>query len=98
MTPDGLMNFQPTTNTADNSSLASKFGTKMVARTEFGDTRLRIKKQAGTDTAFTTLNVRGTTGFIVVRRWIDQATAWTAGQIVSVYPIQTGDRADVDPE
>lgn len=98
MPADGLVNFQPTTETVDNSSLASTFGTKTNGRTSFGDSRLRLKKQSGTDTAFNTLNVRNTVGNVVVRRWIDQATAWATGQMVSVYPVITGDRADVDVE
>jgi hypothetical protein len=98
MTPDGLMNYQPTTESEDNSSLASKFTTTTNGRTSFGDARLRLKKQTGTDTAYNTLNVRDTTGYVVVRRWLDQATAWTSSQVVSVYPIITGDRADIDPD
>lgn len=87
---DGLEGFEPSTAKVDNTSIESTFGTSTPGRTEFGDTALVLKKQSGTDTTFTTLNTKGTTGYIVIRDGIDADTAWTAAQIAAVYPVTTG--------
>lgn len=97
MTADGLIGYEPSTADVDTSSLASTFDTKTIGRDSFGDTMLRIKKQSGTDTAYNTLT-RGTEGYIVVRRYVDQATAWTAAQKVAVYPIICGSARELAPE
>lgn len=97
MTPDGLVGFEPSTADVDNSALNSTFDTKTIGRDSFSGTMLRLKKQSGTDTAWTTL-VRGTTGYIVVRRYMDNSTAWAASQAVNVYPIICGQRRELSPE
>lgn len=97
LTPDGLQNFQADTADVDNSSMASKFDTVVPGRASFKNSALKLKKQLTGDTTFTTLTVQGTTGFIVVRRYIDQATAWAASQLVEVYPIATGFYQPQDP-
>jgi hypothetical protein len=96
ITPDGLIGFEPATADVDNSALNSTFDTKTIGRDSFSGTMLRLKKQSGTDTAWTTL-VRGTTGYIVVRRYMDNATAYAAGQPVNVYPIICGQRRELAP-
>src|SRR5258708_36513503 len=68
MTPDGLTGFEPTTADVDNSSLNSTFDTKTIGRDSFSGTKLILKKQSGTDTAYATL-LRGVAGYIVVRRY-----------------------------
>jgi len=98
ITADGLVGYEPTTAEVDNSSLASVFDTKTIGRASFSGTMLRLKKQSGTDTARTIFATRGTTGYIVIRRWVAEATAWTAAQIVSVYPVTVGDIRDLPPE
>ncbi len=97
MTPDGLVGFEADTAVVDNTSLASTFDTNIIGRDSFANTMLRIKKQTGTDTAYTTL-VRDALGFIVVRRYIAQTTAWTAGQKVSVFPVVCGTKKELSPE
>ena len=97
MTADGLQGFQASTATVDNSSLESQFDTNTIGRDSFSGTKLRLKKQSGTDTAYTTLT-RGTTGYIVVRRGILASTAWTSGQAVEVYPITCAQTGHVDYE
>ncbi len=94
---DGLIGFKPETATIDNSSLADTFDTNRPGRPSFSGTMLRFKKQDGTDTIFDTL-VYDTSGFIVIRRYILQGTAWAAGQKVEVYPITCGFEQHVDPE
>lgn len=97
ITPDGLIGFEATTSEVDNSSLASTFDTKTIGRTQFSGTMFRLKKQSGTDTPFTTL-VRGYTAFVVIRRNVLETTAWTAAQVVSIFPTICGDRRDLAPE
>lgn len=92
ITADGLIGFTAETAKVDNSSLADTFDTVGVGRVSYGDTRLRLKKQSGTDTVYTTLT-RLTTGYIVIRRGVATGTAWTSGQAVEVYPIVCGERS-----
>lgn len=96
MTPDGLKGFQPDTADADNSSLASKFNTVTNGRDSFKNTSVMLKKQTGTDTIYNTMT-RDTAGYIVIRRDIDQATAWASGQPVEVYPVICGQTQRQDP-
>lgn len=96
MTPDGLTGFEPTTADVDNSALNSTFDTKTIGRDSFSGTKLILKKQSGTDTAYTTLT-RGTAGFIVVRRYLDNGTAWASSQVVEVYPIICGQTRNLAP-
>lgn len=97
ITADGLVGFEPTTAEVDTSSLASTFNTKNIGRDDFSGTMLRLKKQSGTDTAYTTL-VRGATGYIVIRRDIAETTAWASSQSVEVYPVICGQRKRLAPE
>lgn len=89
ITADGLMGFEATTAEVDTSALSSTFDTKTPGRDSFSGTGLRIKKQDGTDTIFNTL-VKGTTGYIVIRRGVTSTTAWAAAQKVEVYPVTVG--------
>lgn len=97
LTADGLMGLQPDTADVDTSSLASTFNTTVNGRTSFSNTRLRLKKQSGTDTIFTTL-VRDTAGYLVIRRSVTQATAFASAQALEVYPALCGEVARMDPE
>jgi len=96
LTPDGLMGFEPTTADVDNSALDSTFDTVTIGRDSFSDTKLQFKKQASGDTAYTTLT-RGTTGYIVIRRYIASGTAYASSQAVEVYPIICGQTIAVTP-
>lgn len=96
MTPDGLVGFEPSTADVDNSALNSTFDTKTIGRDSFSGTKLIMKKQASGDTAYNTLT-RGTTGFIVVRRYIDNNTAWASTQVVEVYPVIFGQTRNLAP-
>lgn len=97
MTADGLAGFRPETADVDTSSLDSTFSTMVNGRTSFSGTMLRLKKQSGTDTIFTTL-VRDTAGYVVIRRSIAASTAWASAQAVEVYPALCGEVARLDPE
>lgn len=97
MTADGLNGFRPDTADVDTSSLDSTFSTMVNGRTSFSGTLLRLKKQSGTDTIFTTL-VRDAAGYVVIRRSIAASTAWASSQAVEVYPALCGEVARVDPE
>lgn len=97
LTADGLSGLQPDTADVDTSSLASTFNTMVNGRSSFSNTRLRLKKQSGTDTIFTTL-VRDTAGYLVIRRSITQSTAFASAQGLEVYPALCGEVARMDPE
>jgi hypothetical protein len=97
LTADGLTGLQPDTADVDTSSLASTFNTMVNGRSSFSNTRLRLKKQSGTDTIFTTL-VRDTAGYLVIRRSIAESTAYASAQGLEVYPALCGEVARMDPE
>jgi hypothetical protein len=97
ITADGLVGFEASTAEVDTTSLASTFDTKGIGRDAFSGTMLRLKKQSGTDVAYTTLQ-RGTTGHIVIRRDVTETTAWAAAQAVEVYPIVCGRERNLAPE
>ncbi|MFE7398852.1 hypothetical protein [Streptomyces sp. NPDC057557] len=96
ITPDGLK-LDPSTADVDTSSLASKFDTKTAGRVGF-DAELTFKRgdNPTDDAPFSTLKY-GVSGFLVVRRGVDYATAWTIGQKVEVYPIICGEPANTSP-
>jgi len=96
MTPDGLTGFEPTTADVDNSALNSTFNTVTIGRDSFSGTKLIFKKQATGDTAYNTLT-RNTTGFIVVRRYLAESTAWASTQVVEVYPVIFGQTRNLAP-
>lgn len=97
MTPDGLMNFQPSTNKVPNRKLDGLFETSDVGTTSFGDMGLKFYKQSGTDTIFNTLT-KYTAGYVVVRKSIAVATAYATSQLVQVYPAKCGETSWLDPE
>jgi hypothetical protein len=97
MTADGLNGFQPATADVDTSSLDSTFSTTVNGRTSFDNTSVRLKKQSGTDTIFTTLT-RDTAGYVVIRRSITASTAWASAQACEVYPALCGEVSRLDPE
>lgn len=96
VTKDGLVT-PSETNTVDDAALADTFdGT--VPGTFGGPVVLTFKRRTApdADTAWN-LVVYGTTGFIVVRRQIAQATAWTAAQPIEVYPGAWNQKIPVTP-
>lgn len=98
LTPDGLMGLEPDTTKSNTSSLASVWGTENKGQINLNNMLLRLKKQTGTDTAYTTL-AYGVTGYLVVRRnGVAETTAWTAAQAVNVYPIICLQRRSLTPE
>ncbi|MEU3665745.1 hypothetical protein [Streptomyces virginiae] len=96
ITPDGLK-LDPSTADVDTSSLASTFDTKTVGRVGF-DVELTFKRGStgGEDLPYTTLKY-GVSGYLVVRRGIDYATAWASGQKCEVYPITCGEPQNSSP-
>lgn len=97
ITADGLVGYEPETAEVATDALSSTFDTKGPGRASFSGTMLRFKKQTGTDTAYDTLT-RGTEGYVVVRRYVAQATAWTIADKVGVYPIACGETRELPPE
>ncbi len=97
MTPDGLAGFEPDTADVDTSALNSTFNTVGAGRAGFSGTMLRLKKQTGIDTVYNTL-VRDLAGYVVVRRGITEAIAWTVADKVEVYPVIIGEVRNLPPE
>ncbi|MFC6017801.1 hypothetical protein ACFP2T_16490 [Plantactinospora solaniradicis] len=97
ITADGLVGFEASTAEVDTSALSSTFDTKTIGRDSFSGTLLRLKKQTGTDTAYTTLT-RGTEGYLIIRRDVTESTSWSAAQSVEVYPVIVGRRRNLPPE
>jgi hypothetical protein len=97
ITADGLIGFEASTSEVDTTALSSTFNTKTIGRDDFSGTMLRLKKQSGTDTAYTTL-IRGATGYIVIRRDVLETTAWTSAQAIQVFPVICGQTKRLTPE
>ena len=97
LTQDGLQGFASTTNWVDNAALGSTFDTRLPGTVAFGDMGLTFKWQSGTDTIFTTL-VYGYQTNIVIRARVLRATAWTASQLVEVYPVTCGQYSRLEYE
>jgi hypothetical protein len=96
LTADGLNGLNPDTADVDTSALDSTFTTNVNGRTSFSNVTLRLKKQSGTDTIFTTL-VRDTAGYLVVRRSVTSSTVWTTAQAIEVYPALCEEVSRMDP-
>jgi hypothetical protein len=90
LVPSGLENFENTTASVDNTSLASQFDTTLPGKSSFGDTALLLKKQDGTDTVYNALTTPGTNGYVVIRDGVLSTTAWTIADKAEVYPVRTG--------
>lgn len=74
-------------NNVDNASLAETFDAQVVG-SYGGPITLECFRDgtSGSDTAWNLITY-GLTGFVVVRRGISNATAWTAAQKAEVYPV-----------
>lgn len=96
ITPDGLKT-DPTTADVNTSSLASTFDTNQPGRTSYV---CEVTFKRGTtpqeDQPYTTL-IKGTTGYLVVRRGTAFATAFATGDKVEVYPIACGEAQNIAP-
>lgn len=97
VTPDGLVGFEANTAEVDTSAINSKFDFKRPGRVGFEGTMLRLKKQTGTDTVYTTL-VYDAEGHVVVRRDTASDTAWASSDDVEVYPAVCGEARFLAPE
>lgn len=97
VTADGLVGFKPATADVDTTALDSDFDTVLGGRASFSGMMLRLKKQDGTDTIYNTL-IRRYRFYCVIRRSVNEATAWAAGDKVAVHPVECGETAWVDFE
>lgn len=97
LTRDGLIGFGPETAEVDSTGLDATFEAKKAGTATFGETKLRLKKQSGTDTAYTTLTYAAA-GYVVIRRNISQSTAWASTQAYEAFPAECGYRMYLDPE
>lgn len=94
ITPDGL-NITVETAAVDTGDIASTQDSEIPGRRKDSIT-LTFKSQGHSAVPWTTFASRPD-GFLVVRRSVATTTAWTAGQVVAVYPCRAGDRQDIAP-
>lgn len=94
ITPDGL-DISSTTAAVPTGALVSTFDTEAAGRRKY-DIKLTMKRQTPTDTALNLLPYR-TAGFLIVRRTVTAATAWTIGHKAEVYPVQAGEPSLIKP-
>ncbi len=102
MTADGLVGFEASTAEVDNSGIEDTYDTKTIGRGSLSGTLIRLKKQKITtpptpDEVYELL-VRGTEGYIVVRRDIPAEDAFAAAQAVEIYPGICGETRLLPPE
>ncbi|WP_229401913.1 phage tail tube protein [Micromonospora okii] len=98
MPADGLVGFRPETADVGTSGIEDDFDTNTNGRRSFSGTLVRLKKQTGSDAAYTTM-LPDVEGFLVIRRSIAAATAYVSGQhLQGVYPVICGETAWMDPE
>ena len=91
LTPDG-MNLANSEATIDASVLSSTAEYEMPGRYKITmDFTLQRDGTAASDKAWTTL-VRGTSGFIVIRRSALESVAYTVADVVEVYTVTVGKR------
>jgi hypothetical protein len=96
ITDDGLIGWEAETADVPTTPLSGTFDTVDVGRVSFSNTALRIKKQSGTDTTYTTL-VKNASGYIVIRRNTAYSTAWASSQQLEVFPVKCGETKYVMP-
>lgn len=96
ITGDGLVGFEVATSGVDNTGLNSLFDTTIPGRKSYSNPKFTIKKQLGTDTLFATL-IYNAVGFIVIRRDINETSAWASTQPLEVYPSAFGERRRLTP-
>jgi hypothetical protein len=97
MTTDGASGFAPDTAGAPTDGIEDKTDTSVPGRVTYSNMQLRMRRQQGTDTAYNTL-VYEASGFLVRRKSLLATTAPAAGQSVRVFPVQCGERKDMDYE
>lgn len=97
MTKDGATGFVADTADAPTSSKESTFQTQVNGMISLNNPRFRLKRQTplGSDAAFIAL-ATDATGFAVRRNSVLATTAYSAAQIVDVFPVQISQNAKVD--
>lgn len=90
LTKDGL-DTGVSTSAVDAGTLCSQFNGKEPGASDVNPTLKLYRLSALTDDDAWDLVVWGTEGFLVVRRMVAYATAWTAAQKVEVYKGKFGD-------
>lgn len=97
ITDDGLEGWEADQARVPNTSLASKTDTERMGRDKLANPLLRLKWQEPTDTVRSTV-IKGVFGHVVIRRGIDEGTAWAATHKCQVVPVEAGRRRDTKKE
>ena len=98
MVPSGLEGFEPGPTQVENSAFDATFDTHLSGIPSYPTASLMLKRQTGTDTIYNLLKTPNTNGYVVVRRNVAATTAWTAAQVVEVYPVNIGQHWAMAPE
>lgn len=94
LTPDGLgMEFG--NDSVDVTALSSTYNAELPGR-QTVSTELTLKHQGDASAPFSTFAAKPE-GYVVVRRHVAATTAWAAGQLAEVYPVQIGTRRRMAP-
>lgn len=96
LTADGL-SISSETATVDTSKLNSTAVAQTTGRDTFTISLKYVLGDGAQDVLVQAALVRNAAGFLVVRRGIASATAWTAAQKVEVYPVICGRPSTDDP-
>jgi hypothetical protein len=94
ITPDGL-DISASTGKVPVSNLGSKQNAYKAGRKDYA-IKVMVHHDGVADTLWNTL-VYQATGFLVVRRGLDKAVAWTAGQKCEVYPVDCAEPSEQKP-
>jgi hypothetical protein len=97
ITKEGL-DISPDQAAVDNTALSSTSETEDAGTTKY-EIMLTIKRQADSvdDIGYNTL-VKGTLGYLIVRRNLQHATSFATGHNVEVYPVRCGTQMDDPPK
>lgn len=94
ITPDGL-SIEFGIDSVDSTALSSTFGAELPGRLNVS-IEVTMKDQGRSAAPWSTFASKPE-GYLVVRRGVAVATAWTSAQKIEVYPAQAGQRRPVAP-
>jgi len=87
--PTGLVGFESSSASVDNTKLDSVFDTSLPGRVSWSNVALILSKDDGSpDTIFNLLTTPGTNFFLFIRDGVDAAQAWAAADKLEVYPMR----------
>lgn len=98
LTDDGLVGWRSVSAMVKNTSLASKNDTERIGRGKASGLMLRFKARTPGSDAIKAALTKGTFWHVMIRYDVDTDTANAAGQLWEVFPVEAGERAQVEKE